>query len=51
MARTKQTARKSTGGKAPRHGRIAKGLSQHPQRFRSRNFIPQTKFDGTSLLN
>lgn len=34
-----------------RHGRITKGLPQHPQRFRSRNFIPQTKFDDTSLLN
>ena len=34
-----------------RHGQISKGLLQHSERFRNWNFIPQTKFNGTSLLN
>ena len=33
------------------HGQITKGLLQHSERFRNWNFIPQTKFNGTSLLN
>ena len=33
-----------------RHGQITEGLLQHSERFRNSNFIPQTKFNGTSLL-
>ena len=34
-----------------RHGKITESLLQHSERFRNWNFIPQTKFNGTSLLN
>ena len=34
-----------------RHGQITEGLLQHPERFCNWNFILQTKFNGTSLLN
>ena len=30
---------------------ITEGLLQHSERFRNWNFTPQTKFNGTSLLN
>ncbi|CAN1283829.1 Histone H3.2 [Linum perenne] len=40
MARTKQTARKSTGGKAPRKSAPATGGVKKPHRFRARNRRP-----------
>ena len=33
------------------HGQITERLLQHSERFRNWNFIPQTKFNDTSLLN